>query len=174
MTRLKLVSTKISADWVDRLEEYTKLTGLTQSALVRKAIGQYLGLETVDPVDPVDPLRSEIEAIKARLSTLERLTRLTMVDPPPIVVTKSSTPKPKPPNSTSTPPKLMRSGELLIALQARGYKRSAGSLLRDLNQSIENQAPNDELSKFGVRCDFEAKRLANPRSSNLRWLWIED
>jgi len=98
MTRLKLVSTKISDEWVDRLEEATRLTGLTQSALVRKAIGQYLGLETVDHVDRVDPYRSELDDIKARLTTLEKSTGLTMVDPTPpqpiAVVTLTSPPPP--------------------------------------------------------------------------------
>ena len=120
MTRLKLVSTKISADWVDRLEEYTKLTGLTQSALVRKAIGQYLGLETVDPVDPVDPLRSEIEAIKARLSTLERLTRLTMVDlVDPIAVTTTA--------PIARPHKCPRCGSVQYRLNGQGQLRADGT-----------------------------------------------
>ena len=72
MNRLKLVSTKVPPDWFERLEELTKKTGLTQSAIIRDVIGQYLGLDTISSVDKkVDPLRSEIEDIKARLTTLE-------------------------------------------------------------------------------------------------------
>ena len=90
MTRLKLVSTKISSDLVDRLEQYTQSIESTQSAVIRNAIEYHLDKvdpvdKIVDPVDkavyPVDPLRSEIEDIKARLTALERSTRLTTVYP---------------------------------------------------------------------------------------------
>ena len=185
----QLVSAKIPPNWVDHLDKLVVTKNLSRSALVKVAIGQYLGLSEVDPALVTVDLRSELGDIRARLEALERSTKPSTISSTNVSTPSStnvSTPSiaPKPTASTpkptaSTPPiavvtKLMRSGELLIALQARGYTRSAASLLRDLNESIAMKAPNEELAPFGVKFDFEAKRSANPRSSNLRWLWIED
>jgi len=169
MGNLASISAKIPIEWLDAIAAKGK-----PSAIVRLALAEYLGLvEEIyrDGIPAENPLRSELDEIKARLSELERYISE-------IPVYQESSPiaavtKPKP----TTPPPLdgaMRSGELLIALQARGYKHKESTLLRLLNRAIDSGVVPDELARFGVRCDFEAKRSANPRSSNLRWLRIED
>ena len=130
MTRLKLVSTKITDDLVDRLERYTQSIGLTQSAIIRKAIGHYLDKvdpvdSSVDPVDSVvDPVRSEIDAIKDRLTALEKLTQLTMVDSvvdpvDPITVTAAA--------PIVRPHKCPRCGSAQYRSNGKGQLRSDGS-----------------------------------------------
>ena len=154
---------------VQALEELTQLSMVNQK--------QETEVNRVKPIAPTSP-----DAPPNTTPPPIAVTKKAPDAPPIAPKSKTSTPKSKtstPPiavviKPTSSPSKLMRSGELLIALQARGYTRSAASLLRDLNESIAMEAPNEELAPFGVKFDFEAKRSANPRSSNLRWLWIED
>jgi len=177
MTRLKLVSTKISDDWVDRLEESTRLTGLTQSALVRKAIGQYLGLETVDHVDPY---RSELDDIKARLTTLEKSTGLTMVDPtppPPIAVVTTITSPPievvnTSPPIDSTDATWYTTSQAHELLKAKGYTKILQSFRRDLAPMCKARQLSGELLGYGLRADFEMKEAYGSISKINKALWL--
>jgi predicted transcriptional regulator len=92
MVMQQLVSTKIPADWVDRLDKLVASTKLSRSALVKVAIGQYLGLSEVDPAVMAVDLRSQLDDIRARLEALERSTPSTRSSTP---STNTSTPSTK-------------------------------------------------------------------------------
>ena len=110
----QLVSTKIPPDWVDHLDKLVVAKNLSRSALVKVAIGRYLGLSEVDPAIVTVDLRSELDDIRSRLDALERSTKpstisstnvstpsSTDVSTKPIAPkSKTSTPKP----TASTPP----------------------------------------------------------------------
>ena len=174
MARLKLVSTKIPQEWVDRLERYTKSIESTQSAVIRDAIGQYL--DKVDPVDSlvdpidkkVDPLRSEIEDIKARLTALEGSTRLTTAYPVSVV-----SPSTRPTKTREASTGKFTTGELFVALEAKGYARSLVTLRRALARAIECGQLPDDLAALGIRADFQVRRSANPKDNSVRWLSLE-
>ena len=183
MTRLKLVSTKITHELVDRLERYTQSIGSNQSAVVRKAIEHYL--EEVDPVDalvdltektvyPVDPVRSEIEDIKARLTALERLTQLTTVYPVREVKTlERSTRSTRSTKVKDIPMGALSTGELFEALEGKGYQKSIGTLRRALRVAIGDGRLPDDLAGLGVTADFEFRRSANPKDNSVRWLFLD-
>ena len=174
MARLKLVSTKIPQEWVDRLERYTKSIESTQSAVIRDAIGQYL--DKVDPVDSlvdpidktVDPLRSEIEDIKARLTALEGSTRLTTAYP--VSVVKPSV---RPTKTKEASIGALTTGELFVALERKSYARSLVTLRRALRGAIELGMLPGDLAAMGVRADFEVRRSSNPKDNSVRWLVLE-
>ena len=171
MARLKLVSTKIPQEWVDRLERYTKSIESTQSAVIRDAIGQYLDKvdSLVDPIDKtVDPLRSEIEDIKARLMALEGSTRLTTAYPVSVV-----SPSTRPTKTREASTGKFTTGELFVALEAKGYARSLVTLRRALARAIECGQLPDDLAALGIRADFQVRRSANPKDNSVRWLSLE-
>ncbi len=180
MARLKLVSTKITDDLVDRLERYTQSIGSTQSATVRKAIAHYL--DKVDPVDslvdsiektvyPVDPVRSEIEDIKARLAALERSTQLTTAYPVREVKTlERSTRSTK---VKDIPTGALTTGELFEALEGKGYSKAIGTLRRALRVAIGDGRLPDDLAGLGVTADFEVRNRANPKDNSVRWLFLD-
>ena len=171
MDKLKLVATKISPDWFERLETLIAETGLTQSAILRDAIGQYLGIDKVNLVSPVNELRSEIEDLKARMTAIEGLTQLDNVNP---VKTVKLSPRPTSSIKVSPPSTgALTTGELFAALEGKGYARSLGTLRRALRGAIDVGMLPDDLIGLGVTADFETRRSASPKDNSTRWLFLD-
>ena len=170
MDKLKLVATKISPDWFERLETLIAETGLTQSAILRDAIGQYLGIDKVNLVNPVNELRSEIEDLKARMTAIEGLTQLMKAYP---VEVRPSERSSWPTKTRELSTGALTTGELFVALEGKGYPRAIGTLRRALKAAIDVGQLPDDLSGLGVTADFELRRSANPKDNSLRWLWIQ-
>ena len=173
MSRLKFVGTRIPPEWVEHLEEITKKTGITQGEALRKAIGQYLGLDADNPDNKkTDPLRSEIDALTARVTALEGKTPLSNRYPVDEV---------RPSERPSSPAKVREpsiegrytTGELFVALEGKGYARALGTLRRALKAAIDIGMLPDDLSALGVAADFEVRRSANPKDNSVRWLSLE-
>jgi predicted transcriptional regulator len=99
MAHLKLASTKITPELVERLNRYTESTGLTQSAAIRQAIVQFLdnaestkltGLtngegsfrpsQLVTTVDRVDDRSTELTDIEGNLAPSQLVVRVDAVD----------------------------------------------------------------------------------------------
>ena len=180
---MKLVATKISPDWFERLEALTEETGLTQSAILREAIGQYLGIEKVNLVSPVNELRSEIEDLKARVTVLEGKTALSNSCPVSKEITQlvmdnpvsEVKPSPRPTSSvksSTSPTGALLTGQLHNALELRGYSKKRRTLENALQKAQKLGALSEDLVALGVRADFEA-RAADPRNSALRWLFLD-
>lgn len=198
MSTQQLVSTKIPPDWVDHLDKLAVTTQLTRSALVKVAIGQYLGLSEVDPAVVAVDLQSQLDDIRARLEALERSTPSTRsstntstsstpstdtstpstdvstpstdVSTKPIAVAKSSTPKTTPPTPTDG---LMTVSELHHALTSLGYSKKKGTFGKILNKAIDSQQLPADLLALGVVCRWDIKRSGNPNNNRLRWLSLE-
>ena len=111
MAILKLASTKITPELLERLNRYTESTGLTQSAAIRQAIelfldsvestksteltngeGSFRPSQLVARVDAVDDRLTDFEA---RLTAIESRSVMTTVKP--IAVVGESKPVPPPP-----------------------------------------------------------------------------
>jgi predicted DNA-binding protein len=163
VSKLEFVGTKIPSEWVQKLKQLTKKTGKTQSAIVRDAIAAAIG---VNQETEVNSLREELGDLKTRVQALEQLTRLSKVNQTKPIATKT---KPTSPPLDGA----MRTGELFLALQQKGYTRSSSSLLKALNKAIASGVVPDELARFGVICDFELKKLSNPLSGKVRWLFLD-
>ena len=171
MSAMKFVGTKIPPEWLERLEEITKKTALTQGVILREAIGQYLGIENVISITPVIELRSEIEAIKVRVTVLEGKTPLSNSYP-----VSALKPSPRPTSSIKlSPPSTgaLTTGELFAALEGKGYPRAIGTLRRALKAAIDIGMLPDDLSNLGVTADFEVRRSASPKDNSTRWLFLD-
>ena len=168
---MKFVGTKIPPEWLDRLDKITKQTALTQGAILREAIGQYLGIENVIPITPVIELRSEIEDLKARVTALEGKTPLS--NRYPVDEVRPSEPSTRPTKTREQSTGALTTGELFVALEGKGYARAIGTLRRALKAAIDVGMLPDDLAEMGVTAGFEVRRSANPKDNSVRWLFLD-
>lgn len=194
MQRLKLASTKIPIELLERLNRYTESTGLTQSAAIRQAIEQFLdsvestGLtklthiegssrpsELVARVDAVDDRLTELEARLTQIEARSVSTQPAAPTPPAAPTDPTSPAAPvEPPTPTPTPSNTapMTTGELFTALKARGYSGGASTLSLKLNQARATRQLPEWLEEYGVVADWQIRENAAPTSNRVRWLRI--
>ncbi len=197
MANLKLASTKIPIELMERLNRFTELTGLTQSAAIRQAIEQFLdnteltglaGLTAIEGnltpsqlVTTDNSVNSRLTVIEARLAALEiaivtNSPNTTSKAPPieptstptsPIAVTKKAPAAPTP-----LPPiaGALTTGQLFKALKALGYSKTDKTLSRLINQARATQQLPSDLIALGVRADWETRANAKATNNRVRWL----
>lgn len=195
MSQLKLAASKIPIELMDKLTKVTELTGLTQSAVIRKAIEYYLENAEITRVTALTPLDGNVQPsqlvemvnkvnkINDRLTAIE--TRLTAIESAAVVTTPSpkskSTPKsnttPKSKKAPTSPAPIVITDRLTMKeafkeLGRRGYILGRESLRRVLEPAIVSGIMPDELSALGLSADFELRRSVSRFASNTRWLYF--
>ncbi len=178
MAILKLASTKITPELLERLNRYTESTGLTQSAAIRQAIelfldsvestksteltngeGSFRPSQLVARVDAVDDRLTDFEA---RLTAIESRSVMTTVKP--IAVTKKAPDAPAPDGA------MLTMSQLSKALTDLGHQHKLKNLSSRINASAKNQQLPSDLVALGVRADWEAETEENKYSNQRRWL----
>lgn len=190
MANLKLASTKIPIELVERLNRYTESTGSTQSAAIRQAIEQFLDsvestksteLTNVESIFKSSDLVTRVDGVDDRLTEIERrLTEIERRSPSPLepiaAVTKfttpNTTPKPTSPKPIAVVEGALTVKEALEKLGERGYFLGRESLRRALKPAIDSGIMPDELSALGLSADFEVRRSAKSSANNTRWLYL--
>ena len=167
MPILKLASSKISAELMERLKQFTELSGVNQSAAIRQAIEQFL--DNAESTGLAQLTRSEgsfkpselvarLEAVDCRLLEVE--TRLRAVEgrspssPPPepiaVVTTEpqaKESPPPPPPDGKplADSAQWLLTGQAWKLAQSRGYSPGYASFYR------HSKAHPDRLDTLGLR-----------------------
>lgn len=173
MQRLKLAASKIPIELMDRLNRLTELTGLTQSAVIRQAIEQFL-----DNADPTgfthltsgegsfkpSELMARADAVDARLTEIDaRLLELERSPPPP------SSPKPPPP---LTKP-LADGGQWLVTKEAWQLSQRRGCRRDYAAFSKFAKAHPDRLGTWGIR-HLGSNKSGDQRTASFQDLRFED
>ena len=162
MPILKLASTKIPAELLERLKQFTELSGVNQSAAIRQAIEQFLdnaeftGLSTLTRSEfKPSELAARVDSVDARLTAIE--TRLEAVEgrspsPPPEPIAVVS---PEPQAKESPPPpdgkpladaeQWLLTGQAWKLAQSRGYRRRYAAFCQSA------KAHPDRLDTLGLR-----------------------
>jgi hypothetical protein len=188
MAQLKLASTKITPELLERLSRYTESTGVNQSAAIRQAIELFLdSVEStksteltqiegnLKPSQLVERVDARLTDFEARLELLESRSVMTTVEPIAVVVTKSNTtPKSNTKKAPAPAPApdgaMMTIGELHSKIHPSPYPYSLKTLSRRINESITSE---QLLIALGIRADWQAKAKANQFSNQVRWLSIQ-
>ena len=194
MPNLQLASTKIPAELLERLKQFTELSGVNQSAAIRQAIEQFLdnaestGLAqlTRSEFKPSE-LAARVDSVDCRLTEIE--TRLQAIEgrspsppPEPIAIVKTASP-PEPISvvKTASPPRpkrepstgMLGTTEAHEQLQAIGYSKALPTFRRYLATAIGTGGLPSDLVELGLSADFEVRRSAKPKDNSVRWLWFE-
>ena len=192
MPILQLASSKISAELMGRLRQFTESSGVNQSAAIRQAIEQFL--DNAESTGLAQLTRSEgnfkpselvarLEAVDCRLleveARLQAVERRSSSSPEPIAVVKTaSPPEPIAVVKTASPPRpkrepstgMLGTTEAHQQLQAIGYSKALPTFRRYLATAIGfGELPTD-LVALGLVADFEVRRSANPKDNSVRWL----
>ena len=180
MSQLKLAASKIPIGLFEKLTQVTELTGLTQSAVVRKAIEYYLSNAEITKITALTPSEvkpSELVAtanlVNSRLTEIEA--RLTVIE------SRSAEPNTTPPTASTPPTATVQPAatsdrigtkEAFSILQSLGYRRSLSTFERRLKESISCGELPPDLVELGLNADFALARSKNPKDAFDRWLWI--
>ena len=182
MPNLQLASTKIPAELLERLKQFTELSGVNQSAAIRQAIEQFLdnaestGLSTLTQREfKPSELAARVDSVDARLTEIE--TRLEAVEgrSAPVVTTEPiDVVSPEPQAKESPPPdgKPLADGEQwLLTGQAWKLARSRGYLRRYAAFCQSAKAHPDRLDTLGLRFLGSSKPgdAKNASFEDLRW-----
>lgn len=175
MAHLKLASTKITPELVERLNRYTESTGLTQSAAIRQAIELFLdsvestkSTELTDIEGSFEPvaLGARVDRVDVRLTDIEA--RLTAIESRSV----STTVKP----IAGSVGDALTTGEAWENLYGRKlYRKQLAAFRTALRRARELDPPqlSDELVSIGLVADFETRLQANPKDKTVRWLRIQ-
>jgi Ribbon-helix-helix protein, copG family len=185
MALLQLASTKIPPELVERLKKFTESTRSTQSAVIRRAIEQFLdnaestglsGLTNAEGSLKPSPLGSRVDAVDSRLTDIEE--RLMALEgrsaerpSPPIAAAAVTTSPPKPKREPSSG--MLGTTEAWEQLKAIGYSKSLPTFRRHLAVAIDAGELPADLVALGLVADFEIRRSANPKDNSVRWLTVD-
>jgi Ribbon-helix-helix protein, copG family len=184
MALLQLASTKIPPELIERLKKFTESTRSTQSAVIRRAIEQFLdnaestglsGLTNAEGSFKPSPLGARVDAVDSRLTDIEE--RLMALEgrsaerpsPPIAAVVTTSPPKPK----REPSPGMLGTTEAWEQLKAIGYSKSIGTFRRAMASAIELGKLPSDLMALGLSADFDIRRNSNPKDNSTRWLRVD-
>ena len=183
MAILQLASSKIPAELMERLKKFTELSGVNQSAAIRRAIEQFLdfaestGLSTLtsdegslkgsELVARFDAVDSRLTDFEMRLLALEG--RSAVSSPEPIAVVLETKPVPPPP---LTKP-LSDGGQWLITKEAWGLAQKRGCRRDYAAFSKFAKAHPDRLETWGIR-HLGSNKSGDQRTASFQDLRFED
>ena len=178
---LQLASSKIPAELMERLKQFTQSSGSNQSAVIRQAIEQFLdfaestGLSTLTSVEGSfegSELVARVDAVDGRLTDFEaRLMALEgrSAPSPPIAVVLETKPVPPPP---LTKP-LADGGQWLITKEAWGLAQKRGCRRDYAAFSKFAKAHPDRLKPWGIR-HLGSNKSGDQRTASFQDLRFED
>ena len=186
MSQLKLAASKIPIGLFEKLTQVTELTGLTQSAVVRKAIEYYLSNAEITKITALTPsevkpselvatanlVNSRLTEIEARLTVIENRSVMPMVNPIAAGGAEPNTTPNTTPNTESIQGDRIGTKEAFEILQSKGYGRSRATFERRLKESKDCGELPQDLIALGLCADFKLARSKNPKDAFDRWLWI--